>query len=266
MEIVNKLEAIKYMLNNKSYVPELSTNKQDAWLLYYLRKKKGKDKDEAYKIWLPIYETAHEKSSEGEYLGVFWNKWKTSASTVRLNKQNIATIYQEEIDRINKCDVKATWQKQLLLLILVYAKMTNNFRLSEINLGLFAKYIGKKTKDITESLSYSMTQEAIKNEIFEMIEVKEWDDIEGCWETSRYFNIHEFKNGDVVCKIWNGYQVKELEYLFPIIKTCENCGSEFRPSSRGKTCLCERCYRQDYKNRNARAAFVYRHKEIPSPL
>ena len=115
MEIVNKLEAIKYMLNNKSYVPELSTNKQDAWLLYYLRKKKGKDKDEAYKIWLPIYETVHEKSSEGEYLGIFWNKWKTSASTVRLNKQNIATIYQEEIDRINKCDVKATWQKQLLL-------------------------------------------------------------------------------------------------------------------------------------------------------
>ena len=129
--------------------------------------------------------------------------------------------------------------------------MTNNFRLSEINLGLFAKYIGKKTKDITENLSYSMTQEAIRNEIFEMIEVKEWDDIEGYWETSRYFNVQEFKNGEIVCEIWNGYQVKELEYLFPIIKKCENCGSEFRPSSRGKTCLCEKCYkrkRYDFQN------------------
>ena len=94
MEIVNKLEAIKYMLNNKSYVPELSTNKQDAWLLYYLRKKKGKDKDEAYKIWLPIYETVHEKSSEGEYLGVFWNKWKSSASS-----RSFREIYRKENER-----------------------------------------------------------------------------------------------------------------------------------------------------------------------
>lgn len=170
-----------------------------------------------------------------------------------MNKQNVATIYQEEIDRINKCDVKATWQKQLLLLILVYVKMTNNFRLSEINLGLFAKYIGKKTKDITENLSYSMTQEAIRNEIFEMIEVKEWDDIEGCWETSRYFNVHEFKNSEVVCEIWNGYQVKELEHLFPIIKTCENCGSEFRPSSRSQTCLCRECYQKDLLKRHKSA-------------
>lgn len=148
--------------------------------------------------------------------------------------------------------------------------MTNNFRLSEINLGLFAKYIGKKTKNITENLSYSMTQEAIKNEIFEMVEIKEWDDIEGCWETSRYFNIHEFKNGDVVYKIWNGYQVKELEYLFPIIKTCENCGIEFRPSSRGKTCLCEECLR---KQNNIKLMYRMRRLrtlqcagEIPSPL
>lgn len=259
MEIVNKLEAIKYMLNNKSYVPELSTNKQDAWLLYYLRKKKGKDKDEAYEIWLPIYETTHEKSSEGEYLGIFWNKWKTSASTVRLNKQNIATIYQEEIDRINKCDVKATWQKQLLLLILVYTKMTNNFRLSEINLGLFAKYIGKKLSNITESLSYSMTQEAIRVGLFELIEIKEWNCIEGCWETSRYFNVHEFKNGEIVCEIWNGYQVKELEYLFPIIKTCENCGSEFICSSKSQRCLCEKCY---YENRRIKQ--IYRMRKLRS--
>lgn len=146
--------------------------------------------------------------------------------------------------------------------------MTNNFRLSEINLGLFAKYIGKKTKDITENLSYSMTQEAIKNEIFEMIEIKEWDDIEGCWETSRYFNIREFKNGDVVCNIWNGYQVKELEHLFPIIKTCENCGSEFRPSSRSQTCLCEKCYnkyRNNYNNKLRDAWRIGKH-HFPSPL
>ena len=179
-----------------------------------------------------------------------------------MNKQNIATIYQEEIDRINKCDVKATWQKQLLLLILVYAKMTNNFRLSEINLGLFAKYIGKKLSNITESLSYSMTQEAIRVGLFDMIEIKEWDCIEGCWETGRYFNIHEFKNGEVVCEIWNGYQVKELEYLFPIIKACENCGSEFRCSSKSQRCLCEKCYIESLRYRNSLAAHKYYHKQI----
>ena len=103
-----------------------------------------------------------------------------------------------------------------------------------------------------------------------MIEIKEWDDIEGCWETSRYFNVHEFKNGEAVCEVWNGYQVKELEYLFPIIKTCENCGSEFRPSSRSKTCLCGKCL-QKQNNRKA----MYRMRllrdlrcsgHFPSPL
>ena len=142
--------------------------------------------------------------------------------------------------------------------------MTNNFRLSEINLGLFAKYIGKKTKDITENLSYSMTQEAIQNEIFEMVEIKEWDDIEGCWETSRYFNIHEFKNGNVVCEIWNGYQVKELKHLFPIIKTCENCGSEFEGKSYTQRCLCDKCYHR-YRNYRKNGKVIYKY-DTASPL
>lgn len=140
--------------------------------------------------------------------------------------------------------------------------MTNNFRLSEINLGLFAKYIGKKLSNITESLSYSMTQEAIRVGLFNLSEIKEWNCIEGCWETSRYFNIHEFKNGEVVCNIWNGYQVKELDHLFPIIKTCENCGIEFRCSSKSQRCLCEKCYIKNLKYRNSLAAYKYYHKQI----
>lgn len=254
MEIVNKIEAVKYMLKNKSYVPELNTNKQDAWLLYYLRKKKKYNKDKAYKIWLPIYETVNAKSFKNEYQGIFWHKWSTSAITVRFNKQDTAIIYQKEIDKINECDLKTIWQKQLLLLMLVYSKMSGNFRLSEINLGLFAKYINKPTKDITENLSYQMTNEAMRVGLLEKVDVKEWDEIEGVWDDSRYFNVHEFADGKVVAKIWNGYQVKELTNLFPMTKRCQNCGNQFIIGGYTKRDICDCCYnkkRKDVINKNA---------------
>ena len=49
--------------------------------------------------------------------------------------------------------------------------------------------------------------------------------------------------------------------------TCENCGSEFRPSSRGKTCLCEKCYNKHRRiNKTNTMRLLRCGHEIPSPL
>ena len=57
------------------------------------------------------------------------------------------------------------------------------------------------------------------------------------------------------------YEGKEREYLFPIIKTCENCGSEFEGKPYTQRCLCDKCYK-NYRKMKSRLCMRMLRDEI----
>lgn len=250
MEIVNKRKACQEILSTQKYLPDFSIRAQDFWICYYLKVILKSDKDTACKMWKRI--VADTSNDGGEFINnsTFNRKWALCDSREKkssgwgLNSE--VSVYVGQIEKIKDLKLSLGWHKMLVICMMFYFKSIGTKRVENVNLSEFAKYVGKKSKDVSEALSNKIFTECEDAGFLKFVKDKKWDSKNGEYYTVGYieFNIPKEKDDIIMFSVWNPYSLKNYLSIFSDNVICPHCGKSEIKSGRSQTSLCKECYKK----------------------
>lgn len=236
---IDKEENCKRMLATGQYQIPRSRGKEDKWLFAYL-KKNGVSRNEAYKIWLPIFQTRYfSYKGQVDSLYIFDDLWEDT-NGVRFQKREEIMFYEEEVSFIKNLKLPR-WEKEYFMMLFSVIKARGSNSFSDLCIGELLKFTSIRHRRGDE---YSkIFEDGYHLGIFKDVKTKRWDSIRGCYEKK------EFKT---LCKIESCgkliYQFKSLvdvpscfNELFGF-ERCEVCGKNFEINSKTKRHICKDCW------------------------
>lgn len=236
---IDKEENCKRMLETGQYQIPRSRGKEDKWLFSYL-KRNGVSRDEAYKIWLPIFQTRHfSYRGEIEPLFIFDDLWEDT-KRVRFKKRNEIVFYEKEVNFLKNLDLPR-WEKEYftMLFATIKARGVNDF--SDFLVGEligFTSISGRRGTECNDVFS-----DGIKLKVFRHKSEKKWDSINGVFEKREYYVLpHLEEDGKEVFRFKSLVDVPQcFEKMFGF-RVCENCGKEFEAGPKCQRQICYECY------------------------
>lgn len=250
MEIVNKRKACQEILSTQKYLPDFNIKAQDFWICYYLKTILKADKNTARKMWKRI--VAGTPNDGGEFINnsTFDRKWamcdsrEEKSSGWGLNSE--VSIYVGQIEKIKKLKLSLGWHKMLVVCMLFYFKSIGTKRIESVNLAQLAKYVGKKSKDVSEALSNRIFTECENAGFLKFSKDQRWDSKNGEYYIIGYveFNIPKDKDDIVMFSVWNPYSLKNYLSVFTDEVACPCCGKTEVKNGKSQTLLCKECYKK----------------------
>lgn len=236
---IDKEENCKRMLKTGQYQIPRSRGKEDKWLFSYL-KRNGVSRDEAYKIWLPIFQTRHfSYRGEMEPLFIFDDLWEDT-KRVRFKKRNEIIFYEKEINFLKNFDLPR-WEKEyfMMLFATIKARGVNDF--SDFLVGEligFTSISGRRGSECNDVFS-----DGIKLKVFRHKSEKKWDSINGVFEKREYYVLPRLEvDGKEVFRFKSLVDVPDCFNEMFGFRICENCGKEFEINSKTKRNICKECW------------------------
>ena len=250
MEIVNKRKACQEILSTQKYLPDFNIKVQDFWICYYLKTILKADKNTARKMWKRI--VAGTPNDGGEFINnsTFDRKWATCDSREKkssgwgLNSE--VSVYVGQIEKVKDLKLSLGWHKMLVICMMFYFKSIGTKRVENVNLPEFAKYVGKKSKDVSETLSNKIFTECENAGFLKFSKDQRWDSKNGEYYTIGYleFNIPKEKDDTVMFSVWNPYNLKNYLSVFTDEVICPCCGKTELKNGKSQTLLCRDCYKK----------------------
>jgi len=249
------------MLATGQYQTQRYQNKEDWWLVKYLKLKYEKEglspkefKELIKKQWEPIYNTRYNKEDIGDYnyyinkhFDMVYNRGKNVSLDKTLSK---IIIYQNELDYINSLPAPK-WFREFILLFLGHCKTTKNYI-----------YDYAPTKDYMGYLSlHTKNRDAITMTIYDKLKTLGlWEEITVITKTSsKYFEEEEDSDikfrfslpvkqgGDIAYQFDRQIDlIKNLDIIHNRYR-CDICGREFEINNRTQRTVCDACYKNNRK-------------------
>ena len=134
----------------------------------------------------------------------------------------------------------------LVICMMFYFKSIGTKRVENVNLSEFAKYVGKKSKDVSEALSNKIFTECESAGFLKFFKDQKWDSKNGEYYTIGYleFNIPKDKDDVVMFSVWNPYSLKNYLSVFTDEVACPCCGKTELKNGKSQTLLCRDCYKK----------------------
>lgn len=250
MEIVNKRRACQEILATQRYLSDFSIKAQDFWICYYLKNILKADKNTAYQMWERIVRGT--RNDAGNFLNrsTFERKWKQCDEREKNNHigwdaVSEIPIYMGQIQKIKELNLSLGWHKMIVVCMLFYFKSAGKKMIENINISEFAKYVGKKPKDISATLSNKIFSVCVDAGYLTFVTNKKWDSKAGeYYDTNNIvFDIPiEKKTDSISFYIWNPYDFKKYMSLFSNEVVCPQCGKIENKNGKSQTLLCKDCY------------------------
>lgn len=237
---IDKEENCKRMLETGQYQIPRSRGKEDKWLFSYL-KRNDVSRDEAYKIWLPIFQTRY-FSYRGETgpLFIFDDLWEDTEE-VRFKKRNEIVFYEKEIEFLKRLELPR-WEKEFFMMLFATIKARGVNRFFYLYVGDLIKFTSISGRRGDED--FIVFHDGLKNGIFKIKSDKIWNYKNGTYEDQEYKTIPFLaEEGKEVFRFKSLVDVPQcFEKMFGF-KVCENCGKEFEAGSKCQRNLCKECYK-----------------------
>lgn len=242
---INIIENCKRMIEFRQYQLPSSRGKEDLWLCKYLKDKKY-SKEDAYNIWLSIYQSKYGNILGEDYepdakFSEYWN----NCDKVRLRENcNVIVIYQEELDFINSTNF-ALWEKQYMLLLSAYCKARNKtdyvrdkFPPSELKKMVVRPK--RKANDFADLYNKMVDVGFLQERT-----IKTFNQYDGEYDTNTYVKMHVYQtSGTAVIKVNTILDISMYFDKITMHKKCKECGQLFEYHSKTQRDVCEKCYKK----------------------
>lgn len=256
-------------LRTKSYAPWLDVQKQDFYIIKYLRDQKLPI-EEAKAKWEEVA-SGHWNLEPEDLDGLFWSKWRKSGG-VRWNEARECTFYQEDFDALKGTKLKP-WEKKMVLLMKAQFELAKIDHLWNLDFTTLLPLIERRadqydernvchlinamitmgwlTPGFTKEEEDDFYEEPLTIDDLDFGEEEEEDEVkikdEDLLPNADYFDIHLPKGEHPITTVHSVYEaVKTFNYITEE-NTCPVCGKLFIPSARARTNLCPECYKEARK-------------------
>ena len=236
---IDKEENCKRMLATGQYQIPRSRGKEDKWLFAYL-KRNGVSRDEAYGIWLPIFQTRHfSYKGEVEPLFIFDDLWEDTEE-VRFKKRNEIVFYEKEVEFLKGLKIPR-WEKEFFMMLFATIKARGVNKFFYLYVGDLIKFTSISGRRGDED--FIVFHDGLKNGIFNIKSEKQWNYKNGKYESQEYKTLPIIEDdGKEVFRFKSLVDVPQcFEEIFGF-KICENCGKEFKINSKTKRDICKECW------------------------
>ena len=260
---IDKTRICERILETGQYQTDEFKDKEDWWLVKYLKLKYNKNsisekelKEKIKKIWEIIYLTRFTEEERREYqlyIDKRFNDVYNNCKNVSLSqKYNSFDIYQEELDYINSLPA-ARWIREFIFIFLGHCKTKNSFINEYAPILVYLPYLSLKARD-KDLASYTI-----------YAKLNEW----GLWEEKTIVTIVDDHRHEPEERI----DIR-FDFLFPVVKKgsnpihfdgildllkrldlitniyrCEKCGKSFEIKNRTQRFICEDCYKKQRQKR-----------------
>ena len=258
---IDKIDNCERMLATGQYQTQQYQNKEDWWLVKYLKLKYEKDglsekelREAIKSRWEPIYNTRFDKESVHDYklyINKHFNEIYNRGKNIVLGKKfNKIIIYQSELDYINSLPAPK-WFREFLFLFLGHCKATGNYTYDYAPTKEYMRYLSLKTKN----------RDAITMTIYNKLkEFNIWDQITVVTKSKgRYFEPEDdedvkfnftfpiSKKGKVAIEFERQIDLIQRLDLITNLYKCEICGKEFEINNRTQRRICDECWKNSRK-------------------
>ena len=266
---IDKTRNCEMMLVTKQYQTEIYKNKEDVWLIYYLKKKYENgimDKKKCHDIiltqWIEIFLTRFEDPTDTdvEFAEVHFDSIYRNLGYVDLNKKyKKIVIYKEEIDYINSLPV-SYWLRQFILLLLGHTKTINSCIYEYAPIQDYMRFLRLKTKNrdvITDTIYKKMrqfgiwvdsrvvTKRSATSKCCDGLYYTEEDDIEFKFE----FRLPVDGKTKIATFASQLDLIEAMDSLLIETYNCDICGKPFVIGNRTQRTICENCWKDKEKIR-----------------
>ena len=243
---IDKEENCKRMIETGQYQIPRSRGKEDKWLFAYL-KKNGIGRNEAYQIWLPIFQTRYfSYRGQSDPTFIFNDLWENTQK-VRFKSREEIVFYEKEISFLKSLDLPR-WEKEFFMMLFAIIKARGVNRFYYLYIGDIIKFTSISSRRGDES--YKIFHDGLKNKVFKIKHEKVWDYKEGKYNSVEYKVIPLLKtSGDEKYRFKSLVDVPDCFNEMFGFRVCEICGKEFEINSKTKRNICKECWNNKEKER-----------------
>lgn len=242
---INIIENCKRMIDSKQYQLSTSRGKEDLWLCKYL-KDKNYSKEDAYQVWLPIYQSKYGAAEHEDYepdakFNEFWNH----CDGVRLRENcGVIVIYQEELDFINRTSL-SQWEKEYMLLLCAYCKVRKKTdyvrdKFPPMELKRMVERPKRKADDFAK-----LYNKLVDIQFLQERTIKTFNQYDGEYDTNTCVKLMVCNtSGAPVIKVNTILDIPLHFDKISMKKICPQCGQEFDYHSKTQRSVCSECYKK----------------------
>ena len=237
---IDKEENCKRMIETGKYQIPRSRGKEDKWLFAYL-KKNGIGRNEAYQIWLPIFQTRHfSYRGQSDPTFIFNDLWENTQK-VRFKPREEIVFYEKEISFLKSLCLPR-WEKEFFMMLFATIKARGVNRFYYLYIGDIIKFTSISGRRGDES--YKIFHDGLKNKVFKIKHEMVWNYKDGKYNSVEYKTIPLLKtNGEERYRFKSIVDVPDCFNEMFGFRVCENCGKEFEAGPKCQRNLCKECYK-----------------------